>query len=90
MADGAALLDPAVTTRAIGAFTRQPAPGRPSTLDRLTPRKLDVLRQLGRGLSNVEMADELDLREATVKTHVARVLMKLWAYENGLIRIGEG
>lgn len=99
VAGGAALLDPAVTTRVIGAFTAQPAPGRPSTLDRLTPRERDVLGLLGRGMSNVEIAAALDLGEATVKTHVARVLMKLdlrdrvqaviWAYENGLIRIGE-
>ena len=100
VAGGAALLDPAVTTRVIGAFTRQPAPGTPSTLDRLTPRELEVLRLLGRGMSNVEIAGALGLGEARVKTHVARVLMKLdlrdrvqaviWAYENGLIRVGEG
>jgi DNA-binding NarL/FixJ family response regulator len=99
VASGASLLDPAVTTRVIAAFTRQPAPHRPAALDRLTPRESEVLRLLARGLANVEIAERLDLGEATVKTHVARVLMKLdlrdraqaiiWCYENGVVRPGE-
>jgi len=99
VASGASLLDPAVTTRVIAAFTHQPAPGPPSALDRLTARELQVLRLLGRGMSNMEIAAHLGLGDATVKTHVARVLMKLdlrdrvqaiiWAYENGVIRVGE-
>jgi DNA-binding NarL/FixJ family response regulator len=98
VAGGAALLDPAVTTRVIAAFVHQPAPQPPPELGQLTPRELDVLRLLARGLSNAEIADRLTLGEATVKTHVARVLMKLglrdrvqavvYAYENGVIRVG--
>jgi DNA-binding NarL/FixJ family response regulator len=99
VASGAALLDPAVTTRVISAFSQRPAPSVPASLERLTSRELDVLHQLARGLSNLEIATELGVGEATVKTHVARVLMKLglrdrvhaviWAYENGVIQIGQ-
>lgn len=99
VAAGASLLDPAVTTRVIAAFTRQPAPAPPTVLDRLTPRELEVLGLLGRGLSNVDIAAKLGLGDATVKTHVARVLMKLelrdrvqaiiWSYENGVVRVGD-
>ena len=98
VAGGAALLDPAVTTRVIAAFAHQPDPQPPPALAQLTPRELDVLQLLARGLSNAEIADHLTLGEATVKTHVARVLMKLglrdrvqavvYAYENGVIRVG--
>lgn len=99
VASGAALLDPAVTTRVIAAFAQRPEPRRPADLDQLTPRELDVLRLLARGLSNAEIAVALFLGEATVKTHVARVLMKLglrdrvqavvYAYEHGIVRVGE-
>jgi len=99
VAAGASPLDPAVTTRVIAAFTRQPAPAPPTVLDRLTPRELEVLGLLGRGLSNVDIAAKLGLGDATVKTHVARVLMKLelrdrvqaiiWSYENGVVRVGD-
>jgi DNA-binding NarL/FixJ family response regulator len=101
VAAGDALLDPAVTRRVIEGFTRQTAvPDAGPELQRLTERELDVLRQVARGLSNAEIARELFITEATVKTHVARLLAKLGlrdrvqavvvAYESGLVGTGEG
>ncbi|GAA4608662.1 DNA-binding NarL/FixJ family response regulator [Actinoplanes octamycinicus] len=99
VAAGEALLDPAVTTRVISAFADRPGPTPPPELGELTPREADVLRLMARGRSNGEIAAALTVGEATVKTHVARVLMKLrlrdrvqavvYAYESGLIRAGE-
>ncbi|MBB6344276.1 DNA-binding NarL/FixJ family response regulator [Nonomuraea muscovyensis] len=95
---GDALLDPAVTSRVIATFAsrREPAPS--PRLAELTPRELEVLRLLARGITNAEIAGELYVGEATVKTHVARVLMKLglrdraqavvFAYETGVVRPG--
>ncbi|MFU8874470.1 response regulator [Micromonospora sp. SL4-19] len=98
VAAGEALLDPAVTTRVISAFATRPAPQPPPEIADLTPREEQVLRLVARGLSNAEIAAELSVGEATVKTHVARVLMKLglrdrvqavvYAYETGLVRAG--
>jgi DNA-binding NarL/FixJ family response regulator len=102
VAGGEALLAPSVTRRLIEEFTRvgrNPRP-RPSELDELTPRELEVLGLLARGLSNGEIAAELVLSEATVKTHVTHVLGKLGlrdrvqavvlAYESGLVTPGAG
>ncbi|MEU6997444.1 response regulator transcription factor [Nonomuraea sp. NPDC046570] len=95
---GDALLDPAVTSRVIASFAGRHDPAPPPQLDELTPRELEVLRLLARGLTNAEIARELFVGEATVKTHVARVLMKLhlrdraqavvFAYESGVVRPG--
>jgi DNA-binding NarL/FixJ family response regulator len=90
-----ALLAPAVTRRLLDRYTRvRPRTATPA-LDQLTPREVEVLRLIARGLSNAEIAAELVIGEATVKTHVARVLMKLGlrdrvqavvvAYESGLM-----
>ena len=101
VAQGDALLAPSVTRRLIAEFSRS-APARreqPPALDELTPRELEVFRLLARGMSNAEVAAELFVSDTTVKTHVARVLMKLGvrdrvqavvlAYESGLVSPGE-
>ena len=102
VAGGGGLLDPAVTLRVIGSFAAVPASrARPaSDLAMLTEREKDVLRLIARGMSNAEIAGELFLGEATVKTHVSGVLGKLGlrdrvqavvaAYETGLVRPGDG
>jgi DNA-binding NarL/FixJ family response regulator len=100
VARGEALLAPSITRRLIEEFAKtkpEDAPPPPS-LDELTPRELDVFRQLARGMSNAEIAAELIVSETTVKTHVARLLMKLGvrdrvqavviAYESGLVSPG--
>jgi DNA-binding NarL/FixJ family response regulator len=72
-----ALLAPALTRRLVDRFAGGPTRSTTADLDGLTDREIDVLRLLGRGLSNAEIASELFIGETTVKTHVARVLMKL-------------
>jgi DNA-binding NarL/FixJ family response regulator len=96
VAGGDALLAPSVTRRLIGDFARRRRHERPrpQVLAKLTPRELDVLRLVARGLSNAEIASQLTLAEQTVKTHVGNMLTKLglrdrtqavvYAYENGL------
>ena len=102
VAAGEALLAPSVTRRLLEEFARRPAAERPSPagLDALTPREREVLALVARGRSNAEIAAELYVGEATVKSHVAHLLMKLGlrdrihavihAYEVGLLRPGEG
>jgi DNA-binding NarL/FixJ family response regulator len=102
VAQGDALLAPSVTRRLIVEFSKTaPARGsRPSGLDELTAREEEVLKLIARGMSNAEIAAELIVSETTVKTHVARVLMKLGvrdrvqavvlAYESGLVTPGSG
>ena len=101
VAAGTELLDPAITRRLIEEFTRTPPTpdGVPEQLADLTAREVEVLRHVAAGLSNAEIAKELYLTEATVKTHVAHLLRKLRvrdrvqavvrAYESGLVRAGE-
>jgi DNA-binding NarL/FixJ family response regulator len=99
VASGAGLLDPAVTRRVIEEFARTPTPlPAPPQVATLTARELEVLHLVARGLSNAEIAARLYVSEATIKTHVARMLTKLalrdrvqavvYAYEHGLIRAG--
>lgn len=97
VAEGHALLAPEVTSKVIARFAR--APGQSAKYDKriaeLTAREKDVLVLIARGMSNAEIAAELFLGEATVKTHVSRILTKLdvrdrvqavvAAYESGLV-----
>ena len=76
---GEALLAPAITRRLIEDFCRGPAPGAAagSATGRLSERELEVVRLVAQGLSNAEIAAKLYLSEATIKSHVARILAKL-------------
>jgi DNA-binding NarL/FixJ family response regulator len=100
VARGDSLLAPSVTRRLIQEFSRAAGARRERApaLDELTPRELEVFKLMARGMSNAEIAAELVVSETTVKTHVARVLMKLGvrdrvqavvlAYESGLVEPG--
>jgi DNA-binding NarL/FixJ family response regulator len=102
VAAGDALLAPTLTRRLIEDFVRRPPPGAvpAGAIAELTERESEVLRLVARGLSNAEIAAELVVSEATVKTHVARILSKLGlrdriqavvlAYETGFVQPGEG
>ncbi len=95
-ATGDSLIEPSITQRLVERFAEPViAPGIPTELAELTERELDVLRLIGRGLSNAEIAAEMMVAETTVKTHVARILSKLRvrdrvqavvvAYETGFV-----
>ena len=99
-AAGETLLAPSVVDRLITTYVEHPPSAPPNELSNgplhvLTPRELDVLRAIARGLSNAEISTELYLAEATVKTHITRILAKLGlrdrvqavvlAYETGLV-----
>jgi DNA-binding NarL/FixJ family response regulator len=102
VAAGDAMVAPAVTRRLIDAFASHlpdPATGRGGGLEMLQPltdREREVLVEVARGRSNAEIAGELSVSEATVKTHVGRILGKLglrdrvqvvvFAYEHGIVR----
>jgi DNA-binding NarL/FixJ family response regulator len=92
---------PEIVQRMVDEFVRRPPPGetKPAALAELSARELDVLKLVARGLTNADVASQLFLSEATVRTHVSRILAKLQlrdrtqavvaAYESGLIRPGE-
>jgi DNA-binding NarL/FixJ family response regulator len=102
VASGEALLAPTVTRRLIEGFALHVEPPLvdPDALQALTEREREVLREVARGLSNVEIAEKLHVSGATAKTHVSRLLMKLAArdraqlvvvaYETGLVRPSSG
>ncbi|MHB8335277.1 MAG: response regulator [Acidimicrobiales bacterium] len=99
IAAGDALLAPSVTRRLIAAFTSRPAPATATVdLGRLTGREHEVLIAIAHGSSNAEIADELHMSVATVKSHVSRILAKLdardrtqlvvLAYQTGIVTTG--
>jgi DNA-binding NarL/FixJ family response regulator len=99
VAGGEALLSPTITRKLIESYTRRPPPSaHPTNLGELTPRELEVLRLVARGMSNNDIARKLVVGDATVKTHVARIFSKLdlhdraqavvLAYESGLVEPG--
>jgi DNA-binding NarL/FixJ family response regulator len=101
VARGDAMLAPALTQRLLEEYVGRPRAGAaPDVLARLGERQVAVVRLVARGMSNAEIAAELYLSEATVKTYVSRVLATLGlrdrvqlavlAYETGLVRPGEG
>ncbi len=95
VADGGSLFAPSVTRALIAEFAQHARPRSTTSIDQLTERESEVLLQIARGLSNAEIAQALYVTENTVKTHVARILMKLdlrdrvqavvLAYECGLV-----
>jgi DNA-binding NarL/FixJ family response regulator len=101
VATGDAVVAPSVTRRLLSEFARHlPVHDQPSDarIESLTPRERELLVEVARGLSNAEIAERLVLSEATVKTHIGRILAKLglrdrvqivvFAYETGLVRPG--
>ena len=99
VANGNGLLSPTVTRRVIAEFARGPVQSPPpAELEQLTDRELEVLQLVAQGMTNAEIAERLILGEATIKTHVSNVLMKLglrdrvkavvYAYEHGVVSRG--
>ncbi len=97
VAEGGSWLDPAVTARVLTTYRAvAPTDGDDAArVEHLTPRELDVLRMIGRGASNTEIAEELFVSEATVKSHVGHIFTKLdlrdraaaivFAFDHGLV-----
>jgi DNA-binding NarL/FixJ family response regulator len=100
VAAGDAWLDPTVTARVLSAYRATPPapPGPSGALQVLTDREHDVLRLVGRGLSNAEIAETLVISELTVKSHIGRIFAKLnlrdraaaivYAFDQGIVRAG--
>jgi DNA-binding NarL/FixJ family response regulator len=97
IAAGDALLAPSITRRIVEEYAKRPTPSQPAALlEELTPRESEVLRLIARGLSNNDIARQLVVSDATVKTHVSRIFAKLdlhdraqavvYAYETGLVQ----
>jgi DNA-binding NarL/FixJ family response regulator len=99
IAEGGSLFAPSVTRRLIEEFAHRTSREPPPALAELTPREREVLQLMARGLSNLEIANELVVSEHTARTHVGRILMKLdlrdrvqavvLAYETGIVRPGD-
>jgi DNA-binding NarL/FixJ family response regulator len=99
VAAGNSLFGPAATRRLLERFAPPPSDSAAARLDRLTDREREILELIAQGRSNAELAQQLYLSEATVKTHVSAILRKLAvrdrvqaviaAYEAGLVRPGE-
>jgi DNA-binding NarL/FixJ family response regulator len=101
VADGGALLAPSITRRLIGQFAKRLTvdAGTSRRLERLTDRERDVVRAVARGASNAEIAAELFIGTATVKSHLSSILAKVglrdraqvvvFAYESGLVEAGD-
>lgn len=99
VARGEAMLAPALIRRLLERFARPSGSPSMVAISEVSPREGEVARLVARGHSNAEIAAELHLSEATVKTYVSRLLTRLdlrdrvqiavWAYESGLVRVGE-
>ena len=96
VAAGESWLDPAVTARVLATYRSAAHPARPpAAIDALTARERDVLVAMGRGLTNVEIAESLVISELTVKSHIGRIFAKLglrdraaaivYAFDHGLV-----
>jgi len=99
VAEGNALLAPSVTRRVIAKFAQKPKPrDYTDSLSGLTSREVDIMKLIARGKTNAEIAQELFIGEATVRTHVSNLLSKLelrdrvqivaFAYESGIVQPG--
>jgi DNA-binding NarL/FixJ family response regulator len=99
VAEGNSLLAPSVTRRIIAEFAQRPVrPLVKNEVEHLTEREIEVLKLIAKGHTNAEIANELVVSEATIKTHVSNLLTKLglrdrvqavvYAYESGLIQPG--
>lgn len=99
VARGDSWLDPSVTGHVLNAYRRTPPEVLPSDHEAITSRELEVLREIGRGLSNSEIAETLHISELTVKSHIGRIFTKLalrdraaavvYAFDSGLVVPGQ-